>query len=116
MEGQLYELDGRKPGPLALGPSSADSFLTDAAAACQAYMASDPENINFTVLALTAAAWQWQQAELKMFDAKDVRKFALWFLRWMKWGCIYLYKVLSPNSCEAMRLAVSDLKIKFVLL
>ncbi len=56
MEGQLYELDGRKPGPLALGPSSADSFLADAAAACQAYMASDPENINFTVLALTAAA------------------------------------------------------------
>ncbi len=56
MEGQLYELDGRKPGPYVIGPSSEDTFLKDAAVACQGYISRDPDNINFTVLALTAAA------------------------------------------------------------
>lgn len=56
VEGQLYELDGRKPGPQVIGPSSEDTFLKDAAAACQGFMSCDPDNINFTILALTAAA------------------------------------------------------------
>ena len=32
---------------------SKESFLKDAAKECKTYMAKDPENINFTVLALT---------------------------------------------------------------
>ena len=51
---QLYELDGRKSGPIPLGACTKDTFLKQAAAACKEYMARDPENINFTVLALTA--------------------------------------------------------------
>ena len=50
----LYELDGRKSGPIDKGKSSAESFLSDAAAACKEYMSRDPDNINFTVVALTA--------------------------------------------------------------
>jgi len=54
VEGQLYELDGRKSAPIVKGKSSQDSFLSDAAAACKEYMERDPENINFTMVALTA--------------------------------------------------------------
>lgn len=54
VDGQLYELDGRKSAPLMKGKSSKESFLSDAAAACKEYMVRDPDNINFTIVALTA--------------------------------------------------------------
>ena len=50
----LYELDGRKSGPILKGKCSQETFLSDAAAACKEYMTRDPDNINFTVVALTA--------------------------------------------------------------
>eukprot|EP00088_Acartia_fossae_P008180 TRINITY_DN13888_c0_g1_i1.p1 TRINITY_DN13888_c0_g1~~TRINITY_DN13888_c0_g1_i1.p1 ORF type:complete len:238 (+),score=68.42 TRINITY_DN13888_c0_g1_i1:30-716(+) len=53
VDGHLYELDGRKPGPVKMSPCDKDSFLSLAAIACKEYMTRDPENINFTVLALT---------------------------------------------------------------
>lgn len=52
--GNLYELDGRKSGPVIKGKTSEENFLSDAAAACKEYMSRDPDNINFTVVALTA--------------------------------------------------------------
>lgn len=54
MDGDLYELDGRKSGPIKKAKCSADTFLSDAAAACKEYMVRDPDNINFTIVALTA--------------------------------------------------------------
>jgi len=54
VDGGLYELDGRKSGPVHLGKSSPDTFLTDAAAGCKEYMTRDPDNIHFNMLALTA--------------------------------------------------------------
>jgi len=51
---RLYELDGRKPGPIVVAPSSKETFLSDAATACEEYMKRDPDNINFSILALTA--------------------------------------------------------------
>jgi len=54
VDGGLYELDGRKSGPILKDKCSSDTFLSQAAEACKEYMARDPENINFTVVALTA--------------------------------------------------------------
>ena len=54
MGGHLYELDGRKAGPVKKGKISEDNFLSEAAGACREYMSRDPDNINFTVVALTA--------------------------------------------------------------
>nr|ACO14597.1 Ubiquitin carboxyl-terminal hydrolase isozyme L3 [Caligus clemensi] len=51
--GTLYELDGRKNGPINRGPTTKDSFLFDAAEVCKKYMSQDPGNIKFSVLALT---------------------------------------------------------------
>jgi len=51
---ELYELDGRKQAPIPMGKTTKEDFMKDAAKACQEYMRRDPENINFTVLALTA--------------------------------------------------------------
>eukprot|EP00128_Syssomonas_multiformis_P000702 Colp12_sorted_trinity150504_noHs@17181 len=51
--GRLYELDGRKPRPVDHGPSSADSLLADAAKVVQTFMEREPDNLNFTVIALT---------------------------------------------------------------
>ena len=52
--GHLYELDGRKAGPVIKGEISEEDFLSEAAGACKEYMSRDPDNINFTVVALTA--------------------------------------------------------------
>jgi ubiquitin carboxyl-terminal hydrolase L3 len=48
----LYELDGRKKGPVAHGPTTAESFLKDACAVVRQFMSRDPSEMRFTIAAL----------------------------------------------------------------
>lgn len=50
--GVLYELDGRKSGPISHGPTNPETLLEDAARVCKEFMSRDPEEVCFTVLAL----------------------------------------------------------------
>uniref|UniRef100_A0A1A9W0Q2 Ubiquitin carboxyl-terminal hydrolase n=1 Tax=Glossina brevipalpis TaxID=37001 RepID=A0A1A9W0Q2_9MUSC len=52
----LYELDGRKSFPIKHGATNDATFLEDAARVCKEFMARDPQELRFTVLALSAAA------------------------------------------------------------
>ncbi|GLH06063.1 Ubiquitin carboxyl-terminal hydrolase [Gryllus bimaculatus] len=54
-DGHLYELDGRKSFPVNLGESTNDSFLEDAARVCKEYMSKYPDELRFSVVALTVA-------------------------------------------------------------
>ena len=51
--GTLYQLSGRKGGIISRGPSSEETFLSDAARVCREFIAKDPNNLAFTVLALS---------------------------------------------------------------
>ncbi|CAJ1079747.1 ubiquitin carboxyl-terminal hydrolase isozyme L3 [Xyrichtys novacula] len=51
--GHLYELDGRKPSPVVHGKTSEDNFLEDAIEVCKIFMARDPQEVRFTIIALS---------------------------------------------------------------
>ncbi|KAG5562445.1 hypothetical protein RHGRI_005246 [Rhododendron griersonianum] len=53
VDGQLYELDGRKSGPISLGPSSHGSLLQDAAKVIQGVIRNNPDSVNFNVIAIS---------------------------------------------------------------
>lgn len=53
-DGDLYELDGSKSFPIKHGKTSSETLLEDAAEVCKTFMARDPDEVRFTVLALTA--------------------------------------------------------------
>ncbi|XP_065160090.1 ubiquitin carboxyl-terminal hydrolase isozyme L3-like [Atheta coriaria] len=54
-DGDLYELDGRKEFPINHGKTTPETLLEDAARVCKQFVARDSEDVNFTVMALTAA-------------------------------------------------------------
>lgn len=51
-DGQLYELDGRKSYPINHGTTTPDTLLEDAVKVCRQFIARDPDNIGFNVVAL----------------------------------------------------------------
>ena len=51
-DGDLYELDGRKPFPINHGKTSVETFLEDSSAVCKSFMQRDPDNYNFNMIAL----------------------------------------------------------------
>uniref|UniRef100_A0A8C7Y8P0 Ubiquitin carboxyl-terminal hydrolase n=1 Tax=Oryzias sinensis TaxID=183150 RepID=A0A8C7Y8P0_9TELE len=51
--GHLYELDGRKPFPVVHGKTSEDTLLEDAVGVCKVFMARDPQEVRFTIIALS---------------------------------------------------------------
>lgn len=55
VEGRLYELDGRKPFPIVHGKTTEGTFLEDSAEVCKKFMARDPQELRFTVVALSKA-------------------------------------------------------------
>ncbi|CAN1825409.1 Ubiquitin carboxyl-terminal hydrolase 3 [Linum perenne] len=53
VDGELYELDGRKAGPVLHGPSSPESLLQDAAKVIKGMIQKNPESLNFNVMAIS---------------------------------------------------------------
>lgn len=52
VDGHLYELDGRKEFPINHGPSSEDNLLEDACKVIVGFMARQPGELRFTIVAL----------------------------------------------------------------
>lgn len=55
VDGDLYELDGRKSGPVNHGPTSPDTLLQDAVKVIQGFMQRDPDCVQFNMVALGPA-------------------------------------------------------------
>ncbi|KAL9326746.1 hypothetical protein ACSQ67_007391 [Phaseolus vulgaris] len=53
VDGQLYELDGRKSGPISHGESSPSALLRDAAKVIQSMIQKNPDSLNFNVIAIS---------------------------------------------------------------
>ncbi|KAG5592794.1 hypothetical protein H5410_043308 [Solanum commersonii] len=53
VDGQLYELDGRKSRPISHGASTPSSLLQDAAKVIQKMMQKNPDTMNFNVIAIS---------------------------------------------------------------
>eukprot|EP01136_Pigoraptor_vietnamica_P012224 Opistho-1_new@51921 len=52
VDGHVYEFDGRKPFPINHGKRTSDSLLRDVAPVIQSFMRRDPDQVNFSMLAL----------------------------------------------------------------
>ncbi|CAG4977330.1 unnamed protein product [Colias eurytheme] len=54
-DGKLFELDGRKSFPIEHGATTPETFLEDAAKICREFIAREPDNIGFNVIALVSS-------------------------------------------------------------
>eukprot|EP01034_Spumella_vulgaris_P034999 gene34999-43157_t len=54
VDGHLYQFDGRKPYPINHGASSQETLLEDACRVVKEFMARDPDEVRFTIVALAA--------------------------------------------------------------
>lgn len=54
-DGHLFELDGRKSFPIDHGLTTPDKLLEDAAKICREFIAREPDNIGFNMVALVPA-------------------------------------------------------------
>lgn len=52
---ELYELDGSKKFPISHGATKDETFLNDAARVCKEFIARDPKEVSFTIMALASA-------------------------------------------------------------
>lgn len=52
---ELFEFDGSKKFPISHGATKEDTFLADAARVCKEFMARDPKDPNFTIMAYANA-------------------------------------------------------------
>jgi len=55
VDGDLYELDGRKAGPVNHGATTKETLLQDAVKVIQGFMERDPGNVQFNMVALGPA-------------------------------------------------------------
>ncbi|KAK4262559.1 hypothetical protein QN277_028107 [Acacia crassicarpa] len=53
VDGELYELDGRKSGPISHGQSSPNTLLKDAAKVIQGMIQNNPGSLKFNVMAIS---------------------------------------------------------------
>lgn len=53
VDGELYELDGRKSGPISHGQSSPNTLLRDAAKVIQGVIQKNPDSLNFNVIVVS---------------------------------------------------------------
>ena len=58
VNGGLYELDGRKEGPVRHGDTTQENLLKDSVAVVEKFMKRDPSEMRFTILALAPKAEQ----------------------------------------------------------
>ncbi|KAH0941200.1 hypothetical protein HID58_000837 [Brassica napus] len=53
VDGELYELDGRKAGPISHGASSPATLLKDATKVMKKFIEKNPDTLNFNVIAIS---------------------------------------------------------------
>lgn len=88
VDGELYELDGRKSQPISHGATSPGTLLQDAAKVIKAMIEHNPNSINFNVIALSRKA-EWQNFNVIGVSRKAELGYATWLIalsRKAEWG------------------------------